>query len=788
MNQLVVLSLGNGDLNNGFPAVTAELWEANNPYPMKFTGSLPAAPELPELYRAWQLLYSALYSRRGWNTRLEIEEADVTNVSEVDFNDLCQRLSERINAWLHSESFRNIDQQLRTRLNFSDEIRFIIETNDKQLRRLPWHLWNFLEHYSKAEVALSTPEYQRVEKLSVKTPRTKVAILAILGNSKGIDVAQDRAFLEELSEQAEIEFLEEPKPKTLHEKLWQEWDILFFAGHSSSREKGVIQLNQIDSLTLDQLRFALKKAIARGLKLAIFNSCDGLGLAQELADMHIPQVIVMREPVPDAIAHEFLKHFLVAFSGGQSLYASVREARERLQRLESQFPCATWLPTICQNPAEVPTTWQEWCLAKEHNSATSTTERQHRQLLPSRKRFSKLLLASAAVTTLVMGGRWLGLLQPVELQAYDQLLRLRSDEAQDQRLLIVTITESDFQLQEQQQRKGSLSDRALARLLEKLEPYQPRAIGLDIYRDFPADSNQGNLTSRLKKSDRFFAICKVSTPKLNNPGIAPPPEIPIERQGFSDFVQDSDGVLRRHLLAMNPDATSPCTTPYALSAQLAFRYLRDEGIVAQYTPQQELQIGNVIFKRLRSRMGGYQRMDDWGYQILLNYRRSYHSPLEVAEKVTLQDVLAGKVQPDKVKDRIILIGVTAESAGDRFATPYSTGQGTYEAMPGVIVHAQMVSQILSAVKDGRVLMWVWAWWGDILWVWSWSVVGGVVVWRFGSIRWLGLASGVTFGLLYGFSFGFLTQGVWVPLVPAAIASIATGGIMLAQTSPRTEVF
>jgi CHASE2 domain-containing sensor protein len=786
MNQLVVLSLGNGNLNNGFPAVTAELWEANNPYPMKFTGSLPAAPELPELYRSWQLLYSALYSRRGWNTRLEIEEADVTNVSEVDFNDLCQRWNERINAWLNSESFRNIDQQLRTRLHFSDEIRFIIETNDKQLRRLPWHLWNFFEHYSKAEVALSTPEYQRVEKSNIETPKAVVRILAILGNSQGINIGKDRDLLEQLSEQADIEFLEEPKPELLNDKLWQEWDILFFAGHSSSREKGIIQLNQTDSLTLDQLKFALKKAIARGLKLAIFNSCDGLGLAQELADMHIPQVIVMREPVPDAIAHEFLKHFLVAFSGGQSLYASVREARERLQTLESRFPCATWLPTICQNPAEVPTTWQEWCSAKERDSARRKAERQQRQLLPSRKRCSTLLLASTLITALVMGGRWLGLLQPVELQAYDQLLRLRADEAQDQRLLIVTITEADFQLPEQQHRKGSLSDRALARLLEKLEPYQPRAIGLDIYRDFPV--NQANLGNRLQNSDRFFAICKVSTLKLNNPGIKPPPEIPVQRQGFSDFVQDSDGVLRRHLLAMNPDATSPCTTPYALSAQLVFRYLKDEGIVAQYTPQQELQIGNVIFKRLRSRMGGYQRVDDWGYQILLNYRRSYHSPLEVAEKVTLKDVLAGKVQPDKVKNRIILIGVTAESAGDRFATPYSIGQRTYEAMPGVIVHAQMVSQMLSAVKDGRSLMWVWPWWGDVLWVWGWSVVGGVVVWRFGSIRWLGLASGVTLGVLCGLSFGFLTQGVWVPLVPAAIASAATGGTMLARTSPRTEVF
>jgi hypothetical protein len=36
--------------------------------------------------------------------------------------------------------------------------------------------------------------------------------------------------------------------------------------------------------------------------------------------LQIPQAIVMREPVPDKVAQEFLKHFLKAFSRGKSLY------------------------------------------------------------------------------------------------------------------------------------------------------------------------------------------------------------------------------------------------------------------------------------------------------------------------------------------------------------------------------------------------------------------------------------------------------------------------------------
>lgn len=80
MSQHVVLSLGNGDLSSGFPTVTVHLWKDSKPYPMKFTGSLPPAPEISQLYRSWQALYTALHYRLGWQSRIQIDQADVTNV------------------------------------------------------------------------------------------------------------------------------------------------------------------------------------------------------------------------------------------------------------------------------------------------------------------------------------------------------------------------------------------------------------------------------------------------------------------------------------------------------------------------------------------------------------------------------------------------------------------------------------------------------------------------------------------------------------------------------------
>jgi hypothetical protein len=174
---------------------------------------------------------------------------------------------------------------------------------------------------------------------------------------------KDRVLLEELPD-AEVTFLVEPPRQVLNDELWlQPWDILFFAGHSSTQpdeEIGNFRINSTDSLTIAELKNALTKAIEQGLHLAIFNSCDGLGLAVNLADLHIPQMIFMREPVPDKVAQEFLKNFLTEFSSGKPLYQSLREARSKLQGLENEFLYATWLPVICQNPAEIPLAWYQF--------------------------------------------------------------------------------------------------------------------------------------------------------------------------------------------------------------------------------------------------------------------------------------------------------------------------------------------------------------------------------------------------------------------------------------------
>ncbi|MBD2680927.1 MULTISPECIES: CHAT domain-containing protein [Nostoc] len=357
MNKLVVLKL-DGDFYEGF-RVSLEIGEDGSLPDVELSDKelkLPPLPTLPDIYQDWSNSYRSL---DGY--RIKPKKEQITNVRFQSLKKECHAKADIIKqnfiTWLQADSFRRIKELCLTQLTAADQVRVIIRTNETQLRKLPWHLWDLFEYYPHAEVALSSLSSQRFK----KSDRLNTRILIILGNSEGINVAEDEKLLKKYCQAAEVIVLVEPTPVELNKHLWNEkgWDILLFSGHSRTEStKGRIFLNRSDSLTMDQLRYGLQTAVRRGLQLAFFNSCDGLGIAAELESLHIPQVIVMREPVPDKVAHQFLKDFIQEFTGRKSFYQSVNIARQKLQGLETDYPCASWLPVIVQNLLATPPTWQ----------------------------------------------------------------------------------------------------------------------------------------------------------------------------------------------------------------------------------------------------------------------------------------------------------------------------------------------------------------------------------------------------------------------------------------------
>ena len=797
MDPLVVLHLGKGNCQEGLPAVTAQLWleRDSGQAPVQCLGSLPANPKLAELQYRWKELYEALHSSfwKRSSSPIEFDPEAVTNVSRVDFRQLCKTLQTELNSWLNEPGFRNIDQQLRSRLNKDEGIRFIIETEDPLLQKLPWHLWTFLEHHAQVEMAFSSQEYDKTPPIPNHRMGQRMRILVVLGDSKGLDIQLDRKIIEDSD--AETVVLTEPKLSDLNQYLWdkQGWDILFFAGHSTSQSVdnlgGISEklfLNATEQLSIDQLKYGLQTAVNRGLQLAIFNSCDGLGLARELADLNLPQLIVMREPILDRVAHTFLRNFLQAFSDETPFSTAVRRAREKLHGLENDFPGASWLPVIFQNPTAPPIVWRKAHKQMLQPPLLLSKLQIAPKYRPKSKRLKRrqVLAVSLAVTLFVVSIRALGLVQPLELSTYDHLMRSRPpswDTPQvDSRLLVVEITAEDTD-----QHGYPVSDQLLAAALGQLQQHQPTAIGVDLHRYQPNPPGREQLIEQFRKFSNLITVCSFGLDDRKILGY--PPEFSKaqeqEQVGFSDLETDDTfhhnrrPVVRRQLLSYDnylDSQASNCKAPYSFSMNLAVRFLQSKGVSPlDHTRESNWRLGSVVVKRLAARSGAYQHLDGESSKIMLNYR---FTP-KPAQRVSFSEVLNGNVSSDVVRDRIVLIGVTDEPIGNDYReTPYGK-------LPGVWVHAHGISQLLAAVIDERPLIWMlpqWGqWqWGDMLWIWGWAMVGSLLAWRIRSLVILGIAGGVVIFFLHRVCLVILAHGGWLPLIPALLALVLTAGVLV----------
>ncbi|MBW4633638.1 MAG: CHASE2 domain-containing protein [Iphinoe sp. HA4291-MV1] len=388
-----------------------------------------------------------------------------------------------------------------------------------------------------------------------------------------------------------------------------------------------------------------------------------------------------------------------------------------------------------------------------------------------------LLVTSLGVTALVLGVRELQWLQSWELRAYDQMLRLRPLEAPDPRILLVTVTEDDVR-----QHGWPLSDNKINNLLEKLQSYQPRVIGLNIYRP-----EQKNMGAGLKRRDNVFSTCVFSS--MGMPEVTPPPNFPIDNVGFTDVISDEDGIVRRSLLFAHSPQDKKCTTNLSFATQLAISFLEKEGIEPDSSDENNFKLVDTHSKKVKanfqvldSNTGGYKKIDDGGYQVMLNY----HNPDKFTKEVTLTQALNGNINPNWIKDRLVIIGTKSPSLHPGFYTPYSALPDQPARMPAVFIHAQIASQVMSAALDGRPVVWYFSEWAEGVWVLVWSLLGAALAWRVRHPLLLVVVGGITLGSLVVICVGLFLQAGWVPIIPPAIALLLSGISVMVYTTYRTQ--
>jgi adenylate cyclase len=323
-----------------------------------------------------------------------------------------------------------------------------------------------------------------------------------------------------------------------------------------------------------------------------------------------------------------------------------------------------------------------------------------------------IAIASVSISSIAIALKFSGIVQYPEIMVYDQMTRLSKDEGEDNRLLVVGITEDDIS-----KYTWPIRDEIIAEVLQKLQQHQARVIGLDVYRHVSVEPGHKELVKQLNQPN---VISIRNLDKIT--GITSPPEVAKNQIGFNDVVTDHDGIIRRNLLfADSPDSQDIKLKSFSLA--LAFKYLEKQGIEPNHSPKNPayMQLGKAEFIMLKPESGGYQTLDSAGYQVLLKYRG-----INPVKEVSLIDVLENKFNPELIKDKIILIGTTAPSLKDNFYTPFSAGAKNKVKMPGVFIHAQLVSHILDASTGKRPLIWFWSENIEIAWIIFWTVITAII--------------------------------------------------------------
>jgi adenylate cyclase len=398
-------------------------------------------------------------------------------------------------------------------------------------------------------------------------------------------------------------------------------------------------------------------------------------------------------------------------------------------------------------------------------------------------------LVAVLVAVAVMGARSLGLLEALELVAYDAFTQLRySDPVPDARIALVTVTEHDVLAN-----GWPLSDDVLARAIEAVARDEARAIGLDIYRDVSVKPGTQKLEAVLATERRVIAVMKHAgegSSGVRPPSVlrdcealdsGPPRACGTERVGFSDILVDPGGVVRRGLLFLDDGAA----ISYSFPLRLALLYLQAYGVVPQADPRDPsyLRLGRVTIPPLEPDDGGYVRADARGYQFLLDFKRAGRP----FPSIDLASLLAGSFEPGVFRDRIVLIGVVAESVGDSFYTPFSRGLKGRQSVPGVVIHAHIASQLLRIGLDGEAPIAVLPQWQEWLWVLLWSIAGALVGLRVQSAWRLPLPAGAGLVGLGAFDLLAFLAGRWIPLIPPALGWLLAAGIVTAYMSYRVTV-
>lgn len=384
----------------------------------------------------------------------------------------------------------------------------------------------------------------------------------------------------------------------------------------------------------------------------------------------------------------------------------------------------------------------------------------HRGYLQKR-RLRQVLGSAVGMAGVAIALQTTGALQFFEKTALDQFFHLRDASAEPESgtpITLIAITEEDLKALPQ----WPLNDAQLAEILEKIRQAQPAVLGLNLHRDLPVGPGQAQLKQLFQTTPNLISVAKAVADKSSAEIPAPQALEALGQTASSDLIPDPDGKLRRHLISLQmPNGERR----FSLGARLALDYLGQQDIEQEAADltRAEIHLGEAVFHPLSASDGGYVRADVGGYQILSNF---YSSP-EVFERISLTELLADQVPDRLLRDRVVLLGVTAPSLQNPFYTP--TTLSPDQAWYGVELQADLASQMIAAAQGERSLLrgvpvglgWLWI----VFWAGGSAIVAAALPQH--RLAWLALPCGLL-GLV-GSGYVLFLQGWWIVVAAPGVA-------------------
>jgi signal transduction histidine kinase/CHASE2 domain-containing sensor protein len=313
---------------------------------------------------------------------------------------------------------------------------------------------------------------------------------------------------------------------------------------------------------------------------------------------------------------------------------------------------------------------------------------------------SKNLLIILVTLALILAAESLGLFDGMSNYAYDLFFRLRGPIEPDSRIVIAAI--DDLTLN----RLGRWPLRRIyyAKLLETL--HETRVVGFDIIMDDPSEDD-ALLGEAIRRHGHVILPSHIDRSTL---AFSLPGAITAQRLGHVHLEQDMDGVVRKVSHTLYIGSRKMPSFSSALYEEWSGRSLpREDPATALGSRKQPAGIVQMDFRNI-----------------------NYFGPAGTFTRIPLVEIIDGRYPANYFRDKIVLVGMTAEGLYGGVMTPFARPR---DRMSGIETHANILNNLIdsdSMVEAPASIIWIVSFSFSLLGLFFFLSAGG----RWTVLKWL----------------------------------------------------